>query len=76
MIRLRALREKAEMTQVQLAKLSGVPQQTISMIESGDRKNPGIETLYPICKVLGCSLDDMCTQDDEEKSVNVDAFEE
>lgn len=47
------------MTQKTLAVLSGVPQQTISSVESGKRTNPGVETLYPICRVLGCTLNEI-----------------
>lgn len=64
MILLKEAREKAGLSQIQLAELSKVPQQTISAIESLVRKNPGIETMAPIAKALGCSLDDLCKPDE------------
>lgn len=47
------------MTQLQLSLISGVPQQTISAIESGERKNPGILTMLKIAKALECTVDDL-----------------
>ena len=58
MIMLREMREKRNLSQYQLAILSGVPQQTISAIESGKRTNPGVETLYPLSRALDCLVDD------------------
>ena len=55
----REFRKKAAISQKKLSSLSGVPQQTISAIESGARKNPGVETLRPIAKALGCAVDDL-----------------
>lgn len=65
MILLKEIREKAKLSQKQLAELSKIPQQTISSIESGSRPNPGILTLYPIAQALGCSVDDLYTKDGE-----------
>lgn len=65
MVNLRAMREKRKMTQQELANRSGIPQQTIASIETGIRKNPGVMTLYPICTVLKCTIDDLIVEDDE-----------
>ncbi|MBO7663073.1 MAG: helix-turn-helix transcriptional regulator [Clostridia bacterium] len=59
MICLRQEREKKKMGQLELARRSGVSQQAISLIESGERKNVGVETLYALAKALGCTLYDL-----------------
>ena len=61
MIHLRNKRMQANLSQQELSALSGIPQQTISTIESGTRKNIGVETLYPIARALGCTIDDLLT---------------
>ncbi len=40
-------------TQAELAKQSGVSQAQISLIESNDRKNPGVNTLVALERALG-----------------------
>ena len=64
MVLLQEKRKNKGLSQLELSRISGVPQQTISNIESGARKNPGIETMAPIAKALGCSLDDLYSPDD------------
>ena len=59
MVLLREMREKAGLSQTELAKLSGVPQQTISSIESEARLNPRIETLVALCGPLNCAITDL-----------------
>lgn len=66
MIILRKLRESKGLSQLQLSVMSKVPQQTISSIESGARKNPGIDTLLQIAKALGCTVDDLLEKDGKE----------
>ena len=66
MVLLRQAREKKGLSQAQLSLLSGVPQQTISSIESASRKNPGIDTLLQIAKALGCTVDDLLEKDGKE----------
>lgn len=66
MILLRQAREKKGLTQAQLSLLSGVPQQTISAIESVSRKNPGIDTLLQIASALGCTVDDLLDKNKKE----------
>ena len=56
MNRLRQVRKERGMTQVELSLKSGIPQQTISAIEAGERKNPGILTMYRIAQTLGCTV--------------------
>ena len=66
MIRLQEIREERKLTQKKLSLISGVPQQTISAIEAGVRKNPGILTLRCLATALECSVDDMVQTDDNE----------
>ena len=64
MILLREAREAAGLTQAELSKLANVPQQTISAIESHERKNPGTDTLYRLAKALGVSMDSLYREGD------------
>ena len=41
-----------------MSELSGVPVGTLNKILSGQTKDPKLETLKAIAKVLGCKLDD------------------
>ena len=50
--RVKVLREKAEMNQTELAKASGVPQTTISRIESGKVEQLRSETLIRLAEAL------------------------
>lgn len=47
------------LTNSQLADLSGVTLSTLDKITSGNNTNPKLSTLQAICRVLGCSLDDL-----------------
>lgn len=47
-----------KMTNEELAVLSGVPKGTIDKITSGATKDPKLETLKALARVLGCSLSD------------------
>jgi transcriptional regulator with XRE-family HTH domain len=49
---LRTVRERKKMSQLELAKKSGVAQGYISALESGEKKNPGIETLKKLARAL------------------------
>jgi len=53
------MREQRRLSQKQLSILSGVPQQTISAIEQGARKNPGISTLQLLAKALSCTIEEI-----------------
>ena len=72
-VRLREVREAKGIGQLALAKRSGVPQTTISAIETGERENPRIGTLWQLADALGCTVLDLWVPD--EKSVSADAFE-
>jgi HTH-type transcriptional regulator / antitoxin HipB len=55
-MQVRSLREKAGMTQTELAKRLKVSQQVISRIESGESDNPTVSTLERIAKATGHQL--------------------
>ena len=57
-LRLKAARAGKDLSQDDLAKLTGVSRQTISAIEKGDY-NPTINLCISICKVLGKTLDEL-----------------
>ena len=64
MNRLQVVREQKKLTQKRLAEISNVPQQTISAIESGQRKNPGIMTVRKLAEALKCGVDDIFPQNE------------
>ena len=57
-LRLKAARVGMDLSQEDLAKLTGVSRQTISAIEKGDY-NPTINLCIAICRVLGKTLDEL-----------------
>lgn len=67
MILLKEVREEKGLSQVELANRSGVKQQTISIIESGERANPRIDTLYALAVTLGCEICDIWKPEEEER---------
>lgn len=67
MIMLKQEREKKGLSQTELERKSGVTQQAISMIESGERRNPGIETLNALAVALECDLLDLYRPDTAEE---------
>jgi len=68
MNKLLEIREAKHLTQRKLAKDSNVPQQTISAIESGERKNPGILTIRRLANALGCLIDDIYPAETRDKN--------
>lgn len=58
-------KKKLGITTEELSRRSGVPLGTLNKILSGATKDPKLETLKAIARVLGCSLDDF---DDSEIS--------
>jgi transcriptional regulator with XRE-family HTH domain len=61
--RLKYLRGLRDLSQEQLAKISGVSQSTIAQIESG-RKDPSISTLKKICKAINVQMAVLFAGDD------------
>ena len=57
-LKLKAARAASDMTQSDLAAAVGVTRQTINAIEKGDY-NPTVKLCTAICKVLGCTLNDL-----------------
>lgn len=57
-IRMKMARVEKELSQEELAVLSGVTRQTIGMIEAG-KFNPSIQLCLAICKALGKTLNDL-----------------
>jgi transcriptional regulator with XRE-family HTH domain len=56
--RLHAVRNQAELTQTELARLAGLKStRHIGLIEEDERANPTLETSKGICRVTGMSLD-------------------
>ncbi len=56
---LRKLRELKGLSQEKLARLASVSNNTIIKIEAGKNKNPTLEILKKIAKVLEISIDDL-----------------
>ena len=57
-LRLKAARAGKDLSQEDLARLTGVSRQTISAIEKGDY-NPTVNLCISICRVLGKTLDEL-----------------
>ncbi len=55
----RKTRKKVSLSQDKLARKAGVAYNTVVKIESGENKNPTIETLRNIAKALDVSVDDL-----------------
>lgn len=56
---IRKARKKAGLSQDKLAREADVAYNTVVKIESGENKNPTIETLRSIAKALNVSVDDL-----------------
>lgn len=57
-LKLKAARAAKDISQQELANLTGVSRQTINAIEKGDY-NPTIRLCISICKILDKTLDDL-----------------
>lgn len=66
------LRKKKGLTSEQLSVKSGVPLGTLNKILNGTTKDPKLETLKALARVLECSLDDF---DDNPKKEESNFFE-
>lgn len=64
-MKLKAYRIRNNMTQAQLAGISGISQSVIAEIESGKRANPRIKTVFRLSRALGCKIEDLIS--DQEK---------
>lgn len=61
------LRKKNGLKSEQLSTKSGVPLGTLNKILNGTTKNPKLETLKALARVLNCSIDDF---DDTPQEIN------
>lgn len=57
-LKIKSMRTFKGLTQNDLARAVGVSRQTIVAVESG-KYNPTINLCVDICKVLGCTLDEL-----------------
>lgn len=57
-LKMKAARASLDMSQGELAALTGVTRQTIGMIEAGDY-NPSLKLCIAICKALNKTLNDL-----------------
>jgi transcriptional regulator with XRE-family HTH domain len=65
------LKKKKGLTSEQLSNGSGVPLGTLNKILNGTTKDPKLETLKALARVLGCKLDDFDdSQPNKEESKN------
>ena len=74
MILLRKVREATGISQQELARRSGVLQQTISKIEKGETLNPGVETLNTLARSMGRELSDVYRPDTEDAAVSAESL--
>lgn len=66
------LKKEKGLTNEELSQKSGVPLGTLSKITSGITKDPKLETLKSIARVLNCSLDDF----DDNSNINTNINED
>lgn len=66
MLNIRKLRKEKELKQVDLAKMVGIKNNTLSQYETGERM-PNIEMLTKLAKVLNCSIDELIKDEEKEK---------
>ena len=64
-------RKKLKISRVKLAKLSGVPYQTIDNLESGRVANPYIDTVAKIAEILDMPLDILYKMDKGPKMIDL-----
>ena len=57
-----------KMTNKTLAEATGLPEGTISRIASGQTKEPTVKTLRLLAQALNCTIDDLQTDENAEKS--------
>jgi transcriptional regulator with XRE-family HTH domain len=67
--RVRVLRDRAGLTQVQLAKALGKSHKSVGRIERGEII-PGIETIIEITRILGINLEGFFTSEEDDPLLN------
>ena len=63
--KMKKARQDKSLSQSDLAKLVGVSRQTVNMVESGEY-NPTLALCIKICNVLGCTLNDLFWEDNND----------
>lgn len=63
--KLNEIKQSKNFTIKNIADMTGIPQSTLSKIFGGFNKNPTIDSLQKIAKVLDCGLDDFIEYEDE-----------
>ena len=63
-MKLKSARMEKNLSQIQLAKMTGVTRQTIGMIEAGDF-NPSLKLCIAICRALDKTLDQLFWEEDD-----------
>lgn len=58
-IRLKQVRESRELSQYELAKLTGMSPQNIQKLEQGRAKGIQLDTLETLCEALNCEIQDL-----------------
>lgn len=61
---LKAIRIERGYTQAEVAEMAGIAQPTYSNIENG-KKNPSLNTLRRLAKVLGCKVENIIDTDED-----------
>lgn len=56
---IKKFRKEHNLSQEQLSQKSGITYSTLSKIESGNNKNPTLETIKKIANVFGVGLDEL-----------------
>ena len=64
-LKMKFKRIELDMSQTELAKKADVTRQTIGLIESGEF-NPSIKLCRKICRALGCTLDDIFWEENDD----------
>lgn len=72
---MKARRKELKLSQISLSFRSGVPQQTISAVERGDRV-PNSETMMLIANGLKCSVDYLLYGEEKEKPADIDGLDD
>lgn len=74
--KIKEYQKRMGITTQELSERSGVPKGTLDKILSGVTKDPKLETLKSIARVLGCSLDDFDDDDAPNKISNTPPYEQ
>lgn len=71
-IKLKELREKANLNNREISDRSGVPYSTVQKIFSGETVNPNADAVYHIVKALGFKVEDLYEEIQNKKMDSID----